>query len=1740
MKFLCRLILALMIATYSLPGSFAQPAESFLQSDAVPYWSDTQKQSKLMRLSQDHIFGDPTTQQDAAVKGAIILANEARQLQSSIESDVLNIIKTNRSDEEKVESIKRLVYRILAPIGQEPFTEPYDPDDAKPYFGQFGILNYIGMYLTVCPHSINSENQEACKEQSWYGYPNGTNETSVMSPGDLFSRNQSGIDYYRRQANINRPLSEKIGFTPDSSDGAYTGSGLYQQIQAYLTRLDTDPATMLELRTAAVHFDGTRYIGVDGPTEVPGDALTLPEYALAATELYNIVSPTRSLITGQAFTFWGHQSATHRTLVEVAEDFRAMAYARSKAIYEKARSNKRTQFNKLNELTTEIISITGTIPASPYDMDTVVNTLIVKLNDIEALSGPCPAEAAENGFRGCYNAQFGVEVMDYINHESRMAASRTELEEAREKVIAYRAQYERSPNLSDQNTQQAFGDARKEIIDARDALLRHLNELAELSNQRISEADTSLGQLRDVVGAQLESTAAVNALWGEMRRALNNLVNWLLSIFGRSLNFGLTEVGDNGNLRHLHQISVNMANVLFVLMLALAGLAISMEWTVPSYSLRTILPRFFASVFLVNFSLAIFRTLIDASLIVTNILLSQASRVGLPGTEAEFVEIFARTSAATTGSVTLGLSGAAPGLLFGSLLSSNVAELSNSVFQNDISAVLILLIILVIVAAVDILLIIRTAGLWLLIVAIPLVIPLLVLPHTKHILWKLFKYFIALLVIGPIISVIFLVGVFLAQLSLVDDFLRVLIGIGTFALMLFIPFFGGSIKDVIKLYAPDGNNPNAAQNVRNIRNNLPPDPSGNLPPGGPSSKPSGSGGVPFFKNIFPEQPPQPPAGGGSLNNLPPSAVSTAVKSGILANIPPEDIEKIFKKMDEKQKQAFLSTVEKNDKNGQSLWSDSHKKEIYKIVDRSQVDRASNTASVIEKARNLKQVNVNKFIQKNQSQTLGIDVGRLKSALENRNFTQLRLELGKINAEAILPRELVASILRIEQGIKTVADMLSGLPQEKHVAQNIVSTLHEHPQVVKQLISNVQANKKPLSTASNQLLQAGIVNLNAVLQAETEDDLITQLNKAVEVNLEAEPLLAKASGKAAAQTAPPLMVKTQLPVSDGVEFDIPAQLNLEAEPLLAKVRGKATPQSAQPLTMQADVPAAAEQTLNVDQVIKPRSIRAIRRLADQDISQLTTADVSLLINKSEKGSLAARQTLNKVINQYQSQSVEARTDAPVDSMRAEISALGFGLKLTQQELNGLRGEISIMINTPADAIKDLGEKFYQEAIRAFSQVHPENIKAEHIQFAVERMELNAEVYRPLAQELLSNNKISDEAFVDGLSSMIQKNASAVLPDHISRSVEGLKQNPATFARPTRQMAAKYNEAGGDYGGEGQLSLAATAELSRHQTDIAQALPEGTLTPGVNPHPEVNAETISAASKEEMLALPTGVTDSGLDYLLDNAADEITAEQAEFVMARAQDKDESALPLVQKMAEEYSASLQNNQSTFSAEAGKILESQKESMSEMGINLGESHASRGAEDGLGSLEDAIHSIPQASTTETQNQQTNSLDNRLDREQLSSENTDKILSQGSKEASSQNIMDDSYGSTGQGNQSVDEIYLNAPRGGGEEPSTEPIGLPDITQVENTSSNQSELSPEKQFQQIGDGQSEVSGNPATEDYISNNAKAVSQFGGFDDELTLLKTPKALLHDKPKKKEEEQEQAVPPSRENHSSPEEAD
>ena len=336
--------------------------------DDVPYYSSTQREESLMQNAMKDINGDDKTY----TRGAEDLYQEASQIASTIENDVMSIIKDRHpSSPPASDRINELLIKI--------YDESYTIDDSEPCVPEegFGLLNSIECQY----HNWNFDLVTDAEGNIVFG-----DRLDVLVPG----RADKALSYYHAEAKLEDKLTTLIDM-------------LKNEIQNY----QTSSMGQQDLLTVAVDVNGSEITGTDGPD-------ILPEYTVASRDLHDLVTNERSLITGKDYTYWGN-STRPVTLEEITNDFRLLTYVRTRAINQKYQERVDSQLDLANKIRGEINDITGFVSASPYDMESTNQSMAEKILRFLALSSPLdkPVSATgqeDNGFDG----KLGPDILDLI------------------------------------------------------------------------------------------------------------------------------------------------------------------------------------------------------------------------------------------------------------------------------------------------------------------------------------------------------------------------------------------------------------------------------------------------------------------------------------------------------------------------------------------------------------------------------------------------------------------------------------------------------------------------------------------------------------------------------------------------------------------------------------------------------------------------------------------------------------------------------------------------------------------------------------------------------------------------------------------------------------------------------------------------------------------------------------------------------------------------------------------------------------------------------------------------------------------------------------------------------------------------------------------------------------------------------------------------------------------------------
>ncbi|MEI6221317.1 MAG: O-antigen polymerase [bacterium] len=729
-----------------------QAAVSADQLVNVPYYSDVDKENALISLAEKQYLGGTSSSRSKDALGATQLYSTTSQLASRVESEILRISKSkNGKQKDEIDTLLKSIYNdaYISP-------DKTDPSKTAPAVVDSvkGVVNSIEEVL-----------------DSWT-VPKGETDTSVLN------RLRDVYGFYLTDAKANTLIYTSS--TPETIQFPNLDQikDRIKKLQAY-TEKDIAPLT-----------------------SAPNDQTNtlLPEFTLLGRNLQVMLTSQRSPITGKASVDWPDidQKAASVNLLDIASDYKNLAATRYTVVLQKYLVKKQAQSNLATKLHKEVSDIAGTVSASPYDMDTISATLDAKYSTIQQLVS-APADLKESGFDGWVSPSAGIEPMkidwDKAGVDAKIVAMKTD-------VTNYLDIYRQFPNLSNPQTQDAWKKARASVIATRDELLKVLNQVQTIASSRISEVSSKIDDLNNSIKSAKETVTGLNTIWNDMNATLVSLVSWVMGIFSRSLNIGIEQISKNTYLKEIHGLTRDLANMFFILFLVVAGLATAFEFNPREYSIQKLFPRFIQAVVLVNFSLLICQIVTDLSLILSNVILEKAGDIGNIG-----------SAIATTGTNVYGISGAAPALLFGDILTSPQASVLGGVFDNPLASVIIMLFIFLITMAVDVFLIIRAAAIWFLVALSPAVFLMWFLPNFSNMARVWWRNFLKAVFLGPVVALVFLIGVSFSQISLADNFLKIIIGLATFGLILFLPSMtgvategfqkiGDSFSPLLKSYLP--------------------------------------------------------------------------------------------------------------------------------------------------------------------------------------------------------------------------------------------------------------------------------------------------------------------------------------------------------------------------------------------------------------------------------------------------------------------------------------------------------------------------------------------------------------------------------------------------------------------------------------------------------------------------------------------------------------------------------------------------------------------------------------------------------------------------------------------------------------------------------------------------------------------------------------------------------------------------
>ncbi len=513
------------------------------------------------------------------------------------------------------------------------------------------------------------------------------------------------------------------------------------------------------------------------PTSTAGNTQELvPEYTLLGRDIQVLMTSKKSQLTGKSYQDWVWDNPDDVDLglniLDMMSDFKNVAGIRYKLILQKFSTKKQAQVDYATKLHKEVSDVAGTISSSPYDMQTIMQVFRDKLNAIVFLAEV--TNTTENGFDGWSNGADGI--IEPLNIPGVRTTLDGLITTTSNLVDTYKNKYEIYPNFSNETTYNAWVAARNSISTTRDSILAKVVQLLNKASMFLSDVKSKIDQLDNTLKTEKETQTGLSTIWGEMNTTLIAMVSWSMGIFSRSLNIGIEQISKNAYLKQIHGFARDLANMFFVLFLVIVGLMTAFEVNKKYYTVNKIIPRFIQSVILVNFSILLCQIITDFSLVLTNVILEKAGQISAIG-----------SAFSTTGTNIYGLSGAAPMLLFGDILTSPQLQVAGGVFDNQLASVIILFVILVMTIAVDVFLIIRAAAVWLLVALSPVIILLWFIPDLKGVVKIWWSNLIRFVFMGPLVAMVFLVGVSLSQVSLSDSFLKIIIGLATFGLILTVP-----------------------------------------------------------------------------------------------------------------------------------------------------------------------------------------------------------------------------------------------------------------------------------------------------------------------------------------------------------------------------------------------------------------------------------------------------------------------------------------------------------------------------------------------------------------------------------------------------------------------------------------------------------------------------------------------------------------------------------------------------------------------------------------------------------------------------------------------------------------------------------------------------------------------------------------------------------------------------------------
>ncbi len=765
-----------------ITGAFAQYASGELLS-VVPYWSDTKKENTLILGAESDYLGSVN---NPSLSATYVL-EKTQQLANRIESEVLKIAKGSNNKNEALKELSKEIYN-----------EDFDPKKTISSDNIMGVINAIE--IIVYDH--------------WIIKPDPLIDP-LVNP-DYKMQLFNAYEYYVAQAKSSLMHMEANGFTIFKLSA--NTIGFKARLKAII---------------GGASEDGFKPLVAD-PLVTPKDnkpVLLIPEFTKIGRDLQVLLTNKKSPITGMNYLDWSWDNSIPIEemsvgLVDLAAEFKNVAGVRYKAILQKYATKKQAQFDYASKLHKEVSDIAGTISSSPIDMLTIMNTFKDKIDAIGLLADLpfdlpydpllLPIEKQEKGFNGFGSSidQKGIVIEPlgiYPDHKLKDDLI-TDLQEVNYtdtlvKVDEYKKAYEIYPNLSSTNTAgpakatwTAWQEARNAISKERDVILSKIVELMNRANMYLSEVKGKVDKLDTTLQTEQVTQTGLTTMWTDINKTVSSLVSWAMGIFSRSLNIGIEQISKNSYLKAIHAFMRDLANAFFVLLIVIFGLMTAFEVNSKKYSLQNLYPRFLQSVIMVNFSILFCQIITDFSLILTNVILEQAGEISTIG-----------SAFSTTGTNVFGISGAAPALLFGNILTSPQAQILGGVFDNPLASIVILGLIFIVTMAVNIFLIIRSAAVWLLVALSPIIFLLWFIPELASFVKMWWSNLLRFVFMGPVVALVFLVGVSLSQISLSDAFLKIVIGLATFGLILAVPSFittmtehvqklGDSVSPVLQNY----------------------------------------------------------------------------------------------------------------------------------------------------------------------------------------------------------------------------------------------------------------------------------------------------------------------------------------------------------------------------------------------------------------------------------------------------------------------------------------------------------------------------------------------------------------------------------------------------------------------------------------------------------------------------------------------------------------------------------------------------------------------------------------------------------------------------------------------------------------------------------------------------------------------------------------------------------------------------